>query len=234
MKYEYIRSYLDLEYYNETYDKQRTELHERIVNSYFDNSSINSNSNPYSTIIFTSGAYGSGKSHVIKLLEKYNKINLKNFIYIDPDKLRVELPEYKELLKIDPWNAGMKTNKEIFYISSLIKYHALFTNHNVIYDSSLKDSEWFSQYFLWLKKTYPKIIIKIIHVKTNWCNILERNLLRAEQTKRCIPLKFIHDAYHKSSKSNEKLKYYVDENIIITNDNDNETIEYIKKLPIIF
>lgn len=234
MKYEYIRNYLDLEYYNETYDELRTELHEKIINSYFDNLPINSNPNPYPTIIFTSGAYGSGKSHIIKLLEKHKKINLKNFIYIDPDKLRIELPEYTELLKVDPWNAGMKTNKEIFYISSLIKYHALFTNHNVIYDSSLKDGEWFSQYFLWLKKTFPKIIIKIIHVKTNWTNVLERNLLRAEQTKRCIPLKFIRDAYHMSSKSNEILKNYVDENIIIINDNDGETMEQIRNLPIIF
>jgi len=84
------------------------------------------------------------------------KINLKNFIYVDPDKLRTELHEHNEPLKDEPWNGGIKTNKEIFYISSLIKCHTLFTNHNVICDCSLKDGELFSQYFLLLKKLFQK------------------------------------------------------------------------------
>lgn len=232
MKYDYIKEYLDLEYYNEVYSKERSLLHESIVDKYF--ASEIQNPNSYPTIIFTSGAYGSGKSHTIKLLDNHNKLNINSFIHVDPDKLRIELPEYDELIKQDPWNAGAKTNKEIFYISSLIKYHGLFNNYNIIYDSSLKDGEWFGQYFTWLRKTIPNIIIKIIHVKADWVNVLERNLLRAEETKRCIPLKYIRDAYILAEKSNEILKNYVNENIVIINNNDDETEQYISLLPVIF
>jgi hypothetical protein len=226
MKYNYIRNHLDLEYYNEIYSEERVLLHEKIVDKYFDNTK---KSTGRMKIIFTSGAYGCGKSHVLKLLNEHKKIDLSNYIFVNPDNLRCELPEYEELVKCDPWNAGSKTNKEVFYISSLIKYHALFNNYNVIYDSSLKDGEWFSQHFMWLRETFSNIKIIIIHIKADWVNVLERNLIRAEETKRCIPLKYIKEAYKLSDESNNKLKDFADENIIIENNNDNETIKFINE-----
>lgn len=146
---------------------------------------------------------------------------------MNPDNLRCELPEYEELVRQDPWNVSSITNKEVFYISSLIKYHALFNNYNVIYDSSLKDGYWFAQHFIWLRKTFLNIKIIIIHIKADWINVLERNLIRAEKTKRCIPLKYIKEAYKLSDESNEKLKDFADKNIIIENNYDEKTIKFI-------
>lgn len=225
MKYKYILNYLDKNYFNEIYNHERSLLHERIVDSYFINKKKSNR-----TIIFTGGCYGSGKSHVLKELHKHSKINLDNYIFIDPDQLRSFLPEYSVLLNTDPWNAGLKTNKEVFFISELIKYHALFNKYPVIYDSSLKDYEWVSKHFEWLYSQFEDIKICIIHVYASWIHVLERNLIRAEQTKRCIPLRFIKNAYDLSIKSNEHLKDIVDLNIVIKNDSDDELNEQLKNL----
>ena len=141
-KYNYIRNYLDLEYYSNVYKESRIRLHETIVDKYFANiqhlvkSENLTNSNKF---IFTSGAYGCGKSHVLKILNKHDKINLSEYIFIDPDRIRLELPEYSDLIRSDPWTAGYLTNQETFYIGELIRYHAMFLGINVIYDSSLRD-----------------------------------------------------------------------------------------------
>ena len=60
-KYDYIRNYLNLNYYTNEYSPERIKLHESIIEKYF----INNRFIKYSKrqkFIFTSGAYGSGKS----------------------------------------------------------------------------------------------------------------------------------------------------------------------------
>ena len=48
--------------------------------------------------------------------------------------------------------------------------------------------------------------------------ILERNILRSEQTKRCIPLNTLKNIYQHSEKSFDKLKLVVDAAYNIYND----------------
>jgi len=227
VKYDYVRNYLDLQYYSNIYSKERSELHDTIIQKYFYDDNIKKKSHGKNKLIFTSGAYGCGKSHVLKLLDKHNKINLKKYIFIDPDKLRSELPEYEQLIKLNPWMAGFETNQEVFYIGELIRFHAMFEGYDVIYDSSLRNWSWMSQHIEWIKETFPKAEIIIIHIETDWTNVLERNLLRSEQTKRCIPLENIKQAYLQSIESNKILSKLVNLNIIIKNNLNEETEKFI-------
>lgn len=91
-KYDYIRNYLDLNYYSNEYSEQRIKLHESIIDNYFINKNCINKNNKSQKFIFTSGAYGSGKSFVIEQLDKLNKINLTKYIYVDPDEIRLQLP----------------------------------------------------------------------------------------------------------------------------------------------
>lgn len=221
-KYNYIRNHLDLEYYHNQYSESRTKLHESIVDKYFVDKAHLKNPDKHNKFIFTSGAYGCGKSHILKMLHKHNKIDLDKFIFVDPDMIRSELPEYLDLIKSNPWTAGFATNQETFYIGELIRYHAMFEGINVIYDSSLRDWEWTSLHIKWLRENFSQAKIIIIHVYADWVKVLERNISRSEQTKRCIPLENIKQAYVQSIESNTKLKDLVDLNIIIKNNSDEE------------
>lgn len=229
-RYNYLLQYLDLTYYSNTYDLDRQYLHSNIIDSYFANieQKISRKNNKNTReFIFTSGCYGCGKSHILKLLDKMQKINLNQYVFVDPDKLRTRIPEYEKLLEQNPWIAGYKTNQEVLYISELIRLHAMFMGYNVIYDSSLRDAEWTTSHFEWIRQNFPNTRIKIIHVQADWVNVLERNILRAEQTKRCIPLENIRSVYFQSIKSNEILSQIADSHINIPNNNDDEAQEYI-------
>ena len=228
-KYDYIRNYLDLCYYTNDYSEQRIKLHESIIDKYFINKSYLKKYNKSQKFIFTSGAYGSGKSFVINQLYKLNKINLTKYIYIDPDKIRLDLPEYQELTKSNPFGACEQTNQEVFYIGELIRFHAIFEGLDVIYDSSLRNYTWFESHVKWIRNNFPKAEIIVINVQADWISVLERNLLRTEQTNRFIKLETIRQSYFESLETYYKIKKIVDTNIIIPNNLDYEAEDYIKE-----
>ncbi len=122
------------------------------------------------------------------------------------DEIRQHIPEYFSYVKNDLWTAIYKTNREAGYIVELIQKHALFNEYNLIINGSLKDSMWYYSYFSWIKETFPKYVAVIIHVKTMWEKILERNLLRAEAQGRFIPLATLRESMECSKLSFEKIK----------------------------
>lgn len=226
-KYDYIKQYLDLSYYTNVYTNARIKLHNDIIDKYFTNidNVINKKKQKF---IFTSGAYGSGKSFVVEQLNKFCKINLKKYIYVDPDEIRKELPEYNQIINNEPLNLGILTNQESFFIGEIIRLHAMFLGLDVIYDSSLKNFNWIKNHIGWIRNTFVSCEIIIIHIQSDLANILERNLSRAKQTKRCISPNSIEQSYFDSIETFTKINNIVDKSIIIPNISDVESINYIK------
>lgn len=211
--YEYLKQFVDYTYHIK-YDPNRDNLHTDIINKYF----VNKHPQKKNRLIFTGGCYGAGKSHVMKFLHKNKRIDLDKYIYVDQDKIREYLPEYSEYLKENHFTAGFRTNKESAYIAEFIQRHALFNNYNLIIDSSLRDGEWHRDYIEWIKQTFPHYEIVIIFVEASWVRILERNLKRGEQTKRCIPLECLENTFEASPISFEMLKSHVHRHYVINND----------------
>lgn len=56
---------------------------------------------------------GAGKSHVMRLLGEYGLFPMEDFVQVDPDSLRRELPEMQAYLRRDPGTAGSLTHKEV-------------------------------------------------------------------------------------------------------------------------
>lgn len=227
-KYEHHKKFIDYTYYP-VYDKKREPLQEKIIDDHFSNKQKQIKKK----VIFTGGCYGAGKSNTIKQLHKLGKINLKNHVYVDQDKMRDQIPEYKEYLKENHFTAGYKTNKETGYLSEIIQRHSLFNGYSLIIDSSLKDGEWHKMYIDWIKTTFPDYEIIIIFVTASWVKILERNLKRGEITKRVIPLDCLADAFEKSPISFEMLKSQVDRYYVIQNDSDSNTLNQFNDIDFI-
>ena len=150
-------------------------------------------------------------------------------LYIQYSLIWFLLPEYKELIKSDLFNACNLTNQEVFYIGELIRFHAMFEGHDVIYDSSLRNFTWFESHVKWIRDFFPKAEIIVINIQADWISILERNLLRSEQSKRFIKLEHIRQSYIESLETYYKIKKIVDSNIIILNNSDFETAQFIKE-----
>lgn len=49
-------------------------------------------------MVFTAGAMGSGKGYTMRWLEAKGYFPLGSFVYIDPDEIRTQLPEWRGFL----------------------------------------------------------------------------------------------------------------------------------------
>lgn len=220
-KYEYLKKYIDW-VEHQKYSLSREIIQEKIIDSHF----IGKNKQTKKRIIFTGGCYGAGKSNVLKQLQKENKINLNDYVCVDQDKMRDQIPEYETYLKENYYTAGFRTNKETGYMSEIIQLHALSNGYNLIVDSSLRHTEWLTQYFNLIRTEFPEYEIYIIFVTASWERILERNIRRGEITRRVIPLDCLAETFKQSPISFEILKQHVDKWYVIENDYKENELNY--------
>ena len=83
---------------------------------------------------------------------------------VNPDAIRRYLPEYHLYIETNPDLAGELTNKEAGYISEILTLAALRMGKNVLVDGSLRQADWYKEYFGRLRSEFPDLRIAIIHV----------------------------------------------------------------------
>jgi predicted kinase len=116
-EYSHIRKTLDYSYHkNYTFERQK--LQDAIINDMLDSAFIldadgkvgTVPTNPW--IVFTAGAMGAGKSHVMNILVEKGRFPLRAFVIVDPDEIRRLLPEYHMYINENAELAGELTRKE--------------------------------------------------------------------------------------------------------------------------
>lgn len=190
-RYENIRSTLDYTYHD-SYSPQRIQLQDDIIDSilhqqkaHVENFTCNNNSTNTNDqwIVFTAGAMGSGKSHTIQLLHERGLFPLDAFVYIDPDRIRHQLPEFSSYVQHNPSRAGEWTRKESGLVAEILVQAALqqpMTTH-VLVDGSLRDAQWYRQYFAQLRKVHPQLKLAILHVVAPRETVLKRAQVSSSQ-----------------------------------------------------
>jgi hypothetical protein len=214
-KYAFIRKLLDYSYHK-YYSPERQYLHDFLIDQSGETIIYDSNKNQVcdkpaggNWIVFTAGAFGAGKSHVLSWLSKRGLFPLQSFVVVDPDHLREKLPETQEYIRRDPSTAGYMTQKEVGYISEVMILKTLLEGRNVIVDGSLKDSEWYCQYMLKLRNTFPLLKLAIIHVVTTLETAVSRAARRGAETGREVPLEAIAEQLETIPQSLKRLQPYV-------------------------
>lgn len=168
-KYSHIRKTLDYSYHS-NYTFERQKLQDAIVSDMLDSAFIfdadgNIGTTPTTPwIVFTAGAMGAGKSHVMNTLVSQGRFPLKAFVIVDPDEIRRILPEYHIYINENPEMAGELTRKEAGFIAEILTFAALQSGKNVLQDGSLRDSDWYKTYFHRLREDFPNVQQAIIHV----------------------------------------------------------------------
>lgn len=76
-------------------------------------------------LIFTGGAMGAGKSFALKRISPQINVKLNEFVRVDPDQIKEELPEFELLKKENPDVAGSQVHLESGFIQELIVESAL-------------------------------------------------------------------------------------------------------------
>lgn len=180
------RNMMDLAYFN-NYTKERQEVQDAIIKKYlaYDEYSESFTNNPW--IFFTCGPFGAGKTHSLRYLHEKNIINLNEYVHIDPDKLKYELPEAKDYIQKDPINAGTNLHKESTFLSLMIQYIVLDQGRPMIIDGSLRNVSWNLAHMLNIRQEYPQYNLGIIKVEADIPTMLDRAKKRALITGRIIP-----------------------------------------------
>ena len=126
------------------YSRERQWLQDVIVEDFLDNvedpNMCITPSEPW--LIFTVGVRGAGKLHTIHDLVKTGRLPILSFVQVDPDAIRRRLPEFETY---DKMLVNDLTRKESGFIAELLLCAAVQNGRNVVFDSSMRDSAWFSK-----------------------------------------------------------------------------------------
>lgn len=221
-KFELERKSLDYSYFPQYPITRQLSIQDVIIEKF-----LNDNVEPVMTprkklshpwLIYTCGAYGSGKSHSLK---HYGFFPNTNFVLIDPDRIKTEI------LRLSLSNSDEeKTNTinqnelhlESTFIASILEFIMIKHKRNVFIDGSLHDHEWYRAYFKDVKTKHPHYQLGIIRVNCSLKVALERCLKRGLDTKRTIPVNVIQSIHEKSAASFQILQNDVD--VVIEMDNE--------------
>ena len=210
-EFQEIRGGLDRSYHG-NYSQERQELHDKIVHKMLDgvtvvmdnqNGSCKTPTEPW--IVFTAGVMGAGKSHTMKELSTKGLFPLEAYVVVDPDEIRSHFPEYHLYAQSNPERAGELTNREAGYVTEIVTAAALRRGHNVLVDGSLRDYEWYKQFFVGLRKDYVALRIAILHITAPREVVFERAEKRARTTGRVVPIESLEKSLKQVPISVKKL-----------------------------
>lgn len=181
--YSHIRETLDYEYHV-PYTRERQSLQDAIVTDMLSTAVIKDKNGDVGTtptepwIVFTAGAMGAGKSYTMNKLVHMGHFPLLAFVSVDPDEIRRHLPEFHLYVEQSPELAGELTRREAGYIAEILTLAGLLAGKNVLVDGSLRDAEWYKQYFARLRHDFPILRIAIIHVTAPRDAVFQRSAVR--------------------------------------------------------
>eukprot|EP00976_Prorocentrum_cordatum_P083877 1185418-Prorocentrum_minimum.AAC.5 len=138
-------------------------------------------------IVFTAGAMGAGKGHVVKWMSRNGHFPLPDLVQIDPDQFKAAFPEWQGYVEASRQTAGVKTRLESGYLVEIAQHVAMNEQKNVWVDGSLRDSEWYASVFNTLRSKWPEYRIAILYVYADKDVVLRRAAERAELTGREVP-----------------------------------------------
>lgn len=173
-------------------------------------------------LVYTAGPMGAGKSHIMRWLFKHQLFPLMHFVFVDPDKIKDELPEMKEFLARDKCSAGTLTHAESISIAEIIEREAMAEGKCVLVDGSMRNSKWYMGYFQTIREQFPHYRIAIINVTASREVIYERARRRAEITNRVVPKEILDDAIENTTNFFSTLKPLVNFATTLDNDADNQ------------
>jgi hypothetical protein len=146
----------------------------------------------------------------MKQLSARSLFPLEAYVVVDPDEIRSHFPEYHLYAQSNPRRAGELTHREAGYLTEIVTAAALRDGHNALVDGSLRDYEWYREYFALLRLEYKSLRIAILHITAPREAVFERAAHRARETGRVVPLETLESSLVQVPISVRKLAPLVD------------------------
>ncbi len=167
--YAVVRKTRDFEYHG-NYEYKRQLFQDKLISDVV-KAAV---SKPVPWIIFTAGAMGAGKSHVMQWLNDEDHFPLPDIVQIDPDVFKMSLPEWDRFLEHAPYKAGRNTRLESGYMVEMAQEVAMQMSKNVWVDGSFRDAVWYQHVFQEIRENHPKYLIAVLYVYASTETCLKR------------------------------------------------------------
>lgn len=191
------------------YTPERQLLQDSIVRSILDECNAVPVTNPW--VVFTAGAMGAGKSHVVRFLVRERLLPFECYLPVDPDAIKYMLPEMQGYLARDPRTAGARTHMESAYVQELVQHVGFVRGLPLIIDGSLRNYEFYRDVvFPRIRLLFPRYRIAIMHVHADPADVVRRAAQRASVTGRSVPRDLLVSTLKQVPKSVELLAPLVD------------------------
>jgi hypothetical protein len=145
------------------YTKERSWLQNAIVDDFLDNVEDKdmciTPTEPW--LIFTVGARGAGKIHSIHDLVQTKRLPILSFVQVNPDAIRRHLPEYETY---DKNLVNDLTRKESSFIAELLLLAAIQIGRNIVFDTVMRNADWFSKLIDNIKLLGPSFKFAVLHI----------------------------------------------------------------------
>eukprot|EP00435_Cladocopium_sp_Y103_P014930 s1335_g3.t1 len=203
--------------YHGHYTVERQRFQDSLVTQLVDSLDISSRE---PRLIFTAGAMGVGKSHVIRWMKEKDILPLHDFVYINPDRIAAQLPEYHGYIEHNRACAAVMTRLEAGLLTELSLMYALQQKRNMVVDSSLRHGSWYSRVLEKIRQKLPEVRVVLMYVHAREETVYRRAIERGVQG-RVVSKVEVADSLEKLPLAIQKLLPHVDTFIQVDN-NDAE------------
>lgn len=230
--YSHIRSKMDYSYHT-NYKKERQWLQDAIIGDMLSRGKLTDETGdvvrtptePW--LVFTAGAPGVGKHHTIRHLAAKGRFPLGDFVWVEIDMIRKELPEFALYVDQCPKLAEEMTRSEVATIREIIAVSALQAGMNCLVEATLRDENWYRQHIQALREEFPYLKIAILNVVAPREAVLQRAETKAAETGMVIPHDVLETYIDEVPQSVEALKPLVDYCAELNNAFDAEDVEIV-------
>lgn len=170
------------------YTPERKKLHQEIIEKYVKGvEPVPADKKPVALIMM--GGSGSGKSTLDK------GINEKDFVHVDPDAVKGDIPEYREAVEASAKDAAFMVHEESGTLAKEIREHAITNRKNLLLDGTGKNLKDYTETVTRLRNLGYEVTVMMpdIDVET----AVSRVKRRAEKTGRLVPEAVVREIYSK-------------------------------------
>lgn len=169
---------------------------------------------------------GVGKGYVLTQLHQAGVFPIQNFVKVDPDMIKSELPEMAGYLQAEKESAATKLHRESTQIADVLFEFALSKRLPILVDGSLRNVDYYQELFERIHRDAPSYRIAILHVTADREVIMDRAKRRAEKSGRVVPHDLLEESIKQVPQSVSILSKLADATHVIAN-NENKPLELV-------
>ncbi|MCM2282639.1 MAG: zeta toxin family protein [Bdellovibrionaceae bacterium] len=214
--------------YHGHYSRNRTAFHEQLVEEHL---LPVRPSQTQPEAIFTMGPFGAGKNTVLQHLVSLGALDRQTHVFIDIDAVRERIPEFQAFNEENRQTTATRTQKEAGYIAELIFWRAILSGRSVVFNSSLKNTEFAQTLLAKIRRKAPtyRDRLSLLFIRADLPIVLARVHDRNRVDPRTTSDEAAIDSYYRTESGFESLAAFFDSVAVVDTSRISQLVYFEKQ-----